>query len=327
VSNTLAHAARRIGLGIVLPAAIVILALLPLWLFEVRLPEPLASHWNMRGIPNGAMSRAKLALIIAVFAGGAAVALSMAAFRRRAGRGEITGLMAVASCVGGLVAAMSWATARANLDIATWKQASPLGVPMIALCIGVGITLGAVVARVSRTLETEPTAVPRGIPTAGLAPGARAMWVGTARTLWAAPLAIILFAIGLALQFRVPGTGLLLLAVGAAFLLFTSIRVTVDRNGVRIAYGLLGWPVQRIALAEIQQASMLQVKPMEWGGWGYRGSMKLMRRAAIVLRAGEGIRLELAGQRTLVITVDDAEQGAGVINDLIDVAKRGGATP
>jgi hypothetical protein len=191
----------------------------------------------------------------------------------------------------------------------------------------VGITLGAIAARFSRTLETQPTVAPRDIPTAGLAPGARAMWVGTSRTLWAAPLAIILFAIGLALQFRVPGTGLLLLAVGAAFLLFTSIRVTVDRNGVRIAYGLLGWPVQRIALAEIQQASMLQVKPMEWGGWGYRGSMKLMRRAAIVLRAGEGIRLELAGQRTLVITVDDAEQGAGVINDLIDVAKRGGATP
>jgi hypothetical protein len=42
-----------------------------------------------------------------------------------------------------------------------------------------------------------------------------------------------------------------------------------------------------------------------------------MRRAAIVLRAGQGIRLELDGDRTLVITVDDAELGAGVINDLI----------
>jgi hypothetical protein len=186
------------------------------------------------------------------------------------------------------------------------------------------IVLGAIAARLSRTLETEPTEIPPGIPTAGLVAGARAMWTGTARTIWAAPLAIIIFAIGLALQFRVPAIGLLQLAVGAVCLLFTSIRVTADRNGVRIAYGMIGWPVQRIALAEIQQASMLRVKPMEWGGWGYRGSLKLMRRAAIVLRAGQGIRLELAGQRTLAITVDDAEQGAGVINDLIAATKRDG---
>lgn len=315
--TALDHAARRVGLGVVLPAALVILALLPLWLFEVRLPEPLASHWNMRGIPNGAMSRTRLVLIIVAFTGGAAVAMGMAAFRRRAGRGEVTGLMAVATSVGGLIAALSWATTHANLDIATWKQAGPIGLPVILLCIGAAITLGAIAARSSRVLETRPAAAPPGIPTAGLAPGARAMWVGTARTVWAAPLAVIIFAIGLALQFRVPFIGLLQLAVGAVCLLFTSIRVTVDRSGVRIAYGALGWPVQRVPLIEIHQASMLKVQPMEWGGWGYRGSLRVMRRAAVVLRAGEGIRLELAGQRTLVITVDDAQQGAGVINDLV----------
>jgi uncharacterized membrane protein len=322
LSNTRDHAARRIGLGIVLPAAIFILALLPLWLFEARLPEPMASHWNLRGIPNGAMSRGRLAVLITVLAGAAAVVMYVAAFRRRAGRGEITGLMAIASSVGGLIGALSWATAGANLDIATWKQAHPIGFPMTALCIGVAIILAAIATRLSRALETHPTEAARDIPTAGLAPGARAMWVGTARTFWAAPLAIISLTIGLALQFRVPAIGLIQLAVAATCLLFTSIRVTADRNGLRIAYGALRWPVQRIALAEIQQASMLRVKPMEWGGWGYRGSLKLLRRAAIVLRAGEGIRLELAGQRTLVITVDDAKQGAGVINDLVAANKK-----
>jgi hypothetical protein len=243
--------------------------------------------------------------------------MCVGAFRRRARRGEVTGLMAIAASVGGLIAALSWATAHANLDIATWKQAHPIGLLVIAPCIGAAIVLGAVAAWSSRVLETRHPAAPLGIPTAGLAPGARAMWVGTARTAWAAPLAILLFAMGLALQFRIPFIGLMQLAVGAACLLFTAIRVTADRSGVRIAYGVLGWPVQRVPLVEIQQASMLDVRPMEWGGWGYRGSMKVMRRAAIVLRAGPGIRLELAGKRTLVITVDDAEQGAGVINDLI----------
>jgi hypothetical protein len=261
-------------------------------------------------------------LIVTVLAGCTALVMCISAFRRRAGRGEITGLMAVAGFVGGLVAAMSWATTRANLDAVAWQQASHLGFGQIVLPMGAAIALAVTAARFSRVLEAASRVAPGNIPSAGLAPGARAMWVGTARTNWAAPLAIIILALGVATQIWMPALGFAHLAAGLLCLLFTSIRVTVNRDGLRIAYGLVGWPVQRIALAQIRQASMLQVKPLEWGGWGYRGSLKLMRRAAIVLRAGQGIRLELAGERTLVITVDDAELGAGVINDLIATERR-----
>ena len=99
MSNPLDQPARRIALGVVLPVAIVIAALLPLWLFEARLPEPLASHWSLRGLPNGSMPQKELALIVAVFAGVAALVMSMSAFRRRAGRGETSSLMAVAGFV------------------------------------------------------------------------------------------------------------------------------------------------------------------------------------------------------------------------------------
>jgi hypothetical protein len=309
-------------LGVALPATLVVLALLPLVLFEARMPEPLASHWGLRGTPNGAMAHAKLLFIVAVIACGAALIMCFSAFRRSAGRGEITSLMALAGFMGGLVAALSWTTTRANLDATTWQQASHLGIGQIMVPVGMGIALAALVARFSRALETASPVEAGTILTAGLAPGARAIWVGTARATWAAPVAIIILAIGVFTQIWKPAFGFIHLAVGLLCLLFTSICVTVDRNGVRIAYGLLHWPVQRVALGEIQQASMLQVKPLEWGGWGYRGSLKLMRRAAIVLRAGQGIRLELAGDRTLVITVDDAEQAAGVINDLIGAQRR-----
>jgi hypothetical protein len=63
------------------------------------------------------------------------------------------------------------------------------------------------------------------------------------------------------------------------------------------------------------------VKRHPWGGWIYQGSLRLLRRAAIVPHEGQGMRLELEGERTLDIAIDDAEQAAGVINDLI-AAKR-----
>ncbi|MEJ0100273.1 MAG: hypothetical protein WDO12_11255 [Pseudomonadota bacterium] len=311
------HPLLRTTLGIVLPVAILAAALLPLWLFQARLPAPIASHWNLQGLPNGAMSLTKLAILITILAGVAVAGMSVLAYRRHATRGEISGLMAVAGFVGAEIAAMSWMTVAANLDAASWRDADHLGFLRVALALLVAIALAATVARLGRTLETASPVAPRDIPRAGLAPGARAVWVGSARAVWVIPIAIPFFVLAAFVPRQVPVLALGLCVSGVACLLFTSIRVTVDRNGLRIAYGLFGWPVQRIRLTDIRQASRLRVEPMAWGGWGYRGSLKVMRRAAVVLRAGEGIRLELVGDRTFVITVDGAEQGAGLINDFL----------
>jgi hypothetical protein len=72
-----------------------------------------------------------------------------------------------------------------------------------------------------------------------------------------------------------------------------------------------------VALRDVVQAEAIDIRPLEWGGWGYRGSLRLMGRAAVVLRAGPGVRLELRGGRVLAVTVDDAETAAGLLNDLV----------
>jgi len=64
----------------------------------------------------------------------------------------------------------------------------------------------------------------------------------------------------------------------------------------------------------IESASVIDVRPMEWGGWGYRGMLTLMRQAAVVLRAGPGIRVDLADGRVFVVTVDDPETGVALLN-------------
>jgi hypothetical protein len=320
VSDPLDLTRRRIALGLVLPVALLIAVLLPYWLFHARLPEPLATNWNWHGQPVNSTPLILMALMFAGFSVVPMFVMFKAAFLPAAARGEISGRMGVAIFATGSIAAFSWIITLANLDVDTWKQAGPLRLGPILLSIAVVAALGAVVAAASRVLETARGDTTHNLPSAGLAPRARAVWMGTARMPGAMPSAIVFLLMALIGWERVLSLVYLFLGVNA--LLFAAIRVTVDRNGVRIAHGLLGWPVKRVRLAQIRQASMVQVKRIPWGGAVYQGSLNLLGRAAIVMHEGPGLRLELDGDRTLDIAVDEAEQAAGVINDLI-AAERG----
>lgn len=102
--------------------------------------------------------------------------------------------------------------------------------------------------------------------------------------------------------------------IGLVILSLSTVRVRGDREGLHVRYGLLPWPQTNIALDQIDRATAVDVRPREWGGWGYRGSLRLLKRAAVVHRAGPGLRLDLSRGRVFVITVDDPETGAAVLN-------------
>jgi hypothetical protein len=109
--------------------------------------------------------------------------------------------------------------------------------------------------------------------------------------------------------------------VAIALTALAEVHVRVDEQAMRIAFGPLGFPRMKVAVDRIAHAEKMAVQPMANGGWGYRGSLTALGRAAVVIRGGEGLRLALRDNKTLVVTVDDAETGAGLINDL--VARRG----
>lgn len=317
MSEPLDQLPRRISLGVVLPVAMFIAALLPLALFHARLPEALAASWNHNGQPTSALPLAVQALFVAGFSAIPLLAMRRLAFQRHATRGEVSHPMGVTTFAAGALVALNWIIIWTNLDAATWKQAAHLSPGPILLSILVIATLGTGVARAGRALETMPVPVVQDLPSAGISRGARAFWVGTERSKGFTSLAIIISFMTLISLLSSHGIGLFHIVVGVNLLLCTAIRVTVDRSGVRIAYGLLGWPVQRLRLAQIQQATKVEVKRIAWGGWIYQGSLNLLRRATVGVRDGQGIRLELEGERTLDIAIDDAEQAAGVINDLV----------
>jgi hypothetical protein len=161
----------------------------------------------------------------------------------------------------------------------------------------------------------------------GPAAGERAAWAGRAHLAWWLPLVLIAIGAILVVSARsavgaVPAALLVLV-----YLAFGWIRVSVDARGLRIRYGLLPWPVTSVPLGDIRRAERIDLRPLEWGGWGYRGSRKVFARAAVVLRGGDAIKLQLTDGSKFAVTVDDAATGAALLADLLAQQGVSGSPP
>jgi hypothetical protein len=130
--------------------------------------------------------------------------------------------------------------------------------------------------------------------------------------------------VGLVAAVRSAAPGLGIVFVGVAFLAFASVSVSVTGDGVRVRSGRLGWPAVRLSLDQVTSASAIDVKPLTLGGWGYRGSVRVFGWASWIVRGGEGLQLDLTRGKRFVVTVDQADEAAAVLNGLL---ARRAATP
>lgn len=101
----------------------------------------------------------------------------------------------------------------------------------------------------------------------------------------------------------------LLLAVGTpALLAFLEVRVRVDARGTHWQL-LPGFPRGSIPHDEVTRVGAVDIRPGDWGGWGWRVGTQGQ---AVLIRGGEGLRIQ-RGSRNLYITVDDVARGAALI--------------
>jgi hypothetical protein len=169
----------------------------------------------------------------------------------------------------------------------------------------------------SPSSRTEPDRRPRGAD-------APIVWSGGAVNGWM-PLVIVIVlgqaAVVSLLLGKMPGlvpyVNAAHVIILGAFTLFAKIRVQVDARQLVIRYGYLGWPRQRLALARVSAARAVELAPLDHGGWGYRGSLRFFGRAAVVVRGGDALELDVDGGKRLSITLDDAESAARRINALV----------
>lgn len=145
-------------------------------------------------------------------------------------------------------------------------------------------------------------------------------WTGEGR--WAVPATTAVLVGGLALSWslRSPIMAVAAVVVGALMVQFRRITITVDDTHLRTAFAWPGFIRVRIPLAEIERLEYVpDLRPVRYGGWGYRGSLRVLRKAAVVLRRGPGVIFALTGDRRYIVTVDDAESLARTVHDRIGV--------
>jgi hypothetical protein len=91
--------------------------------------------------------------------------------------------------------------------------------------------------------------------------------------------------------------------------------VRVDNTGVR-ARSSIGIPTITIRLADIVSADVLDVNSFtEYGGWGFRWGFN--GRMGVIVRSGEALEIRRRRGLSFVITIDDADSAAALINSLV----------
>jgi len=291
-----------------------------------RLPDPIPTHWGADGRVDGVTSRAAVVATLCVAAAVGVLVAGVAATRRRWSWHARRAVAATGAVVAGFATGAWLMSALLALDATdayqapapTWHLALMLAVATLP-AVGVFLALGA--APAGSPAAGRPAA---DLPRIDLAAGQRAAWSevmvpnGMVVVLAVSLLATALLGALARSAWAAAPTVAVLLVVG---LEFTVLRLTVDRRGLRVRFGPWGWPRVTVPLEEIEYAEVAEVRPAEWGGWGYR--MRPGGRA-LVLRRGPGVRLVLSGGREFMATTRDPHTAAGLLNTLLGRARGSG---
>jgi len=215
----------------------------------------------------------------------------------------------------GLGAGIAFVTFLSQRGIDSWDEATAVWA-LILLPLVLSIATGSLAANAASKIPASPTIHhPGSQPTMELAAGQHAVWAETLHSallfrLGAGAMIVgVVVAIGTFWWLLIPS-----LVTGVAALSLATLQVRADGKGLHVKYGLLPWPRTNVEVADMETVSVIDVRPMEWGGWGYRGSLKLMKQAAVVHRAGPGIRLDLNNGKVFVVTVNNPETPVALLN-------------
>jgi len=287
-----------------------------------RLPEPAAVHWGSAG-PDRAGGFGELVTIALVLV--AVISFAMWALATFLGQAAMTRRLAhaVAAWFAVFMAGVTTTTVAVQLDMADWTEAGNPTTGMV-ISLAIATTLAAVAAIATPGDAPSPTLVPVPADAArlDLAASESAVWVRSVRqsSPWLLVGSVLVSAVVLALATRnVLLTASFTVLLTVPLLTLTSWVVRVDRSGLTAA-SRLGWPRQTVPLDEVESATARQVKPLsEFGGWGLRTALD--GTTGVVLRKGEGVEVQRTGGRRFVVTVDDAESAAALLNTLADRAR------
>ena len=110
-------------------------------------------------------------------------------------------------------------------------------------------------------------------PVMNLTVGERVFWSSTLSARWPlfSSLAVLLVAL-VVTQLTELWVVLVLLFIAITLSAFGRIRVTADQSGLQVRYGFFGWPRTSVPIHRIATVHAIDIRPADWGGWGYRAA-------------------------------------------------------
>jgi len=303
-----------------LPLLAVLVSLL---LWPDSLPAVLASHWSGSGPADETMKTSSMLALVLALTGVPALAGLVAALWRGVSAAVLRGVLGSCGAVAGIGAA-AWLLS-AGL---TMQAGNPDTVVLgwWAAVLPASLLFGAVPYFVAPKpfFTTQADTGPASPGTQE--PGA---WSGTitSRVLMLLPAAMLALAAVLFVPALAGGDGLpavlglvTMLLATAAVALFARLQVTVDSRGLRVISTLGRIPLKRIPLTEITAVEVAQLRPLEWGGWGYR---VMPGRSAIIVAAGPGLIVTTTKGKQFAVSVASPEAPAGLLLALRDKHRPG----
>ncbi len=280
--------------------------IVPFVLFWSDLPNPMASHWSLSGNADGAMPPIVLLVLLVGIAAAVHVAVVRVVTRTPV---EAASFVAGLYVIGAVLAGVGWLSVLANRDQGSWEAADGVGLLQILVLVAVAGVAGFVgwVLVGGRSVD-RPDA---DRPMLDVAEPGHVVWAsrGTGKLFYV--VGAVLIVAGLATW---GWSTVVLIVIGIVIVTFAEVRTTVSNRGVIVSMGWLGIPSWTVPLSSLTAAEIEVISPMSYGGWGYRIRPGVR---AVISRGGEAIRLVRTDKADLVLTVDDAETGAGLINSML----------
>lgn len=319
--------ASRVGVAAIVGVALAAQAVI--WSIAPELPNPVASHWGLGWEPNGFSSVGTVAVIALAIGLVLPLLMLLLGVGVRAAREMSAFSVGLATLIQTQFCVMLW-TQRGLSDA---RQATGVGGGLVWGLVA-GVATGLLTWFLVRRRGPLPTA-DRDLPVDGerleIGSGATVAWTGStrvsrsARALGAAGLGVlaVMVVVFVGVQDWGAAAFIMLLALLIGFLLGSMwCDVTVDSRGVQ-ARGLFRMPWVRVPLSNIAVARVDQVRGLgDFGGYGIRHSID-GRRKGLVTSDGEALLLERVGMPDHVLTVDDAQGAARVLNTLLSRQRAG----
>lgn len=316
---------RFVLVAVVLPAVIVTSGVVVMLAALPALPDPVATHWDAGGAPDG-FGRPWVPIVLLAGTGLGIplllALLTLPALRRGDRGGAYRLLGATALGLSTLLTVLVAVSTVRQAGLADAAAGPSIWVPLAAA--GGAAAVATVAGWFAQPRQRfEPTPAP-AVPTQ-LSPGERAVWLQRA-TMSRSGVLVLLAALvvtgAVTVITAVATTEAVALWLTSVLMVLVSLlvaanlvfHVRVDDQGLTVT-SALGWPRMRVPLEEVTQAAVVEVNPMaEFGGWGLRWGPA--GRFGVVLRTGPGIEVRRRSGKTFTVTVDDAHTGAALLGAL-----------